>query len=96
MTNNERSNRRRFLEGAVCACLHLPPRHVQFSWEYSWLHVKLISNANYLSYYQLHQLVEALDRMGFQTESGQILIYEDASFVIRFFDPFDELKTKTL
>lgn len=91
MTSNERSNRCRFLEGAVCAGLQIPPRRLQFQWDYSWLHVKFRGDNNALSYNELHRMVTALDALGFQTESGQIVIYSDLSFTIRFFDPFDDI-----
>lgn len=36
-------------------------------------------------------MVTALDTLGFQTESGQVVIYSDLSLTIRFFDPFNEI-----
>ena len=94
MTSTERSNRRRFLEGAVCAGLQIPPHRLQFHWDYGWLHVKFRGDNNALSYYGLHRMVDALDTLGFRTESGQVVIYCDLSFSIRFHDPFDELSKK--
>lgn len=91
MTSNERSNRRRFIEGAVCAGLQIPPRRLQFQWQYSWLHVMFRGDNNALSYNELHRMVTALNALGLKTESGQIVIYSDLTFTIRFFDPFNEI-----
>jgi len=92
MTSTERSNRRRFLEGVVCAGLQLPSRRIaQMEWDYNRLHIALISTSPVLCYYDLHRLVETLDRLGFQLVDGQILIYNDGSISVNFFDPFDEM-----
>lgn len=92
MTSNERSNRRRFLEGAVCAGLQLPSRRIaKMEWDYNRLYIDLHSTSPWLCYYDLHRLVETLDRLGFQLENGQVQIYNDGSFSVNFFDPFDEM-----
>lgn len=96
MTSNERSNRRRFIEGAVCAGLQIPPRRLQFQWQYSWLYVGFLDGEGYnvLSYQTLHRLVTALDALELKTEGGQIVIYSDLTLTIRFFDPFDDIKNQ--
>lgn len=91
MTDHQRNNRRRFIEGAVCAALEVRPDIVSFFWNGRHLYVSGATSL-FWTFTQLDRLARAMYAIGLDLEGGQIIAYPDLSLNIIFLDPFKQIE----